>query len=470
MTSTSVPSRPAVDLSPPAVEDLAASVIGPVFLPGDPGYDIERAVFNLSVEHHPAVIVGATCAADVQHAVGFAAAQGLPVAVQATGHGPAVGADAAVLVTTRRMDAVHVDPEARTARVEAGVRWQTVIDAAALHGLAPLNGSSPLVGVVGYTLGGGLGPMGRAYGYAADHVRVLEIVTADGQLRRANAVEHEDLFWGVRGGKGNFGIVTALEFDLVPVARLYGGGLYFDGQLAPQVLHAYRTWTEQVPDTMTSSVALLRLPPVPAVPEPLRGRLVVHVRIAYLGSAGEGEDLVAPLRAVGERVIDTVAEMPYTDVAAIHADPTDPLPAYERTMMLSGLDGPAVDALLELVGPGSDSDLLLVELRQLGGALARQPAVPNAVGNRDAAFSLFTIGVVAAEDAAATLAYQDQVLARMEPWATGGRYLNQLAGFSPPGFVRDAYTREGYERLVELKSTYDPTNMFRLNHNIGPRS
>jgi FAD/FMN-containing dehydrogenase len=268
-----------------------------------------------------------------------------------------------------------------------------VIHEAAVFGLAPLNGSAHLVGVVGYTLGGGIGPLARAFGYAADRVRQIDVVTADGRLRQLSERSETDLFWALRGGKGNFGVVTSLEFDLVPVARLYGGGLFYPGESAAEVLHAFQEWTADVPEEMTSSVALIRFPELPDVPEPVRGRFVVHVRVAYAGSADEGVRLVRPLRAAAPLILDTVADMPYTDVASIHGDPTEPLPAYERSRMLAEFGPDAVDALLALAGPDSGCPLMLVEVRHLGGALSRTPPVPNAVGNRDAAFHCLAVTV-----------------------------------------------------------------------------
>src|SRR3954451_4687133 len=269
---------------------LVATVAGSVLLPGDAGYDDERAVWNLNHELVPAVIVVPESAADVRAAVTFAAGQHRPVLVKTTGHqivGPAHGA---VVIATRRMNDVVVDGVRRTARVGAGAIWSEVVEEAAKAGLAPLNGSNPTVGVLGYTLGGGLSPtLGRSHGYAADHVRSLDVVTADGKLRHVDAESEPDLFWAMRGGKGNFGVVTALEFDLFPASRLYGGGIYFPGERTADVLRAWTAWHPDTPETMISSFAALRLPPLPQVPKPLRGVFAVSLRIAYDGTAEDGE-------------------------------------------------------------------------------------------------------------------------------------------------------------------------------------
>ncbi|WP_254705852.1 FAD-binding oxidoreductase [Streptomyces vilmorinianum] len=455
----SVPGELAPSLTEEAIDRLVARLKGEVLLPGDAAYERELDGFNRIARHRPALIVAAVGAEDVRTAVEFAGRLDLPIGVQATGHGIAAPAEGGVLVSTRRMNTVAVDPIARIARVEAGAQWHQVIATAGYHGLAPLNGSSPLVGVVGYTLGGGLGPLGRLYGYAADHVTRIEIVTADGVPRVVSATQHSELFWALRGGKGNFGIVTALEFGLVPVGQLYGGGLYFPGELAPEVLRTWREWTREVPEAMTSSLALLRLPDVPVVPEFLRGRLAVHVRIAFAGSKENGERLVRPLRDVGPALVDSVREIPYTDVAEIHQDPTEPMPYHERNIVLRDLSPVAVEELLALAGPESECADLMVELRHLGGALSRAASVPNAVGNRDGAFTLSTLSPPGVADS---------VLHPMARWGTGGRYLNFLAGPDTADATPDCFDQPTYARLARVKAAYDPRNLFRLGHTVAP--
>lgn len=451
---------------------LAKQVKGPVLTPGDGSYATECATYNLAITHHPAVVVGATGARDVQAAVRFASGHELPVAVLATGHQAIMPTDGALLITTSRMAAVEVDAQARSARVGAGTRWQQVIDAASEHGLAPLNGSSPLVGAVGYTLGGGLSPtLGRAYGWAADHVHAIEVVTADGVLRQATPVAEPDLFRALRGGKSNFGVVTAMDIELFPVTRLYGGGLFFSGQDAAQVLQAYREFTETASDQMSSSIALLRLPPLPFVPEPLRGNFTIHVRFSYVGTAGDGERLVAPMRAAAPALIDTIAEMPYSRFAEIHSDPVDPAPFLERSAMIGTFTPETVDTLVELAGPDADCPLTFVELRHLGGALSRPPTVPGAVGNRDAAFAFWMVAIGTPDDGAAAMKYADTVLERVAPWCTGGKYLNFMSTEDATAEkIRAAYSGVDYGRLEAIKATYDPANLFRLNHNIPPHA
>jgi FAD/FMN-containing dehydrogenase len=364
------------------------------------------------------------------------------------------------------MGGVRIDPVRRTARVGAGVRWEEVIHEAAAHGLAPLNGSSPLVGAVGFTLGGGLGVMGRTFGWAADHVHALDLVTADGALHEVTHRTEPDLFWALRGGKGNFGVVTSMEIGLAQVPRLYGGTLVYDGSLAAAVARTWREWTYGVPREMTSSLALIRYPDAPALPPELRGQFRVVVRIAYAGGVAAGEALVGPLRMAGPRVADSVRDMPYAEVASIYADPTEPYSFHERTAMLGGLDDAAVDRLLELAGPDSGCPVDLVELRHLGGALADPPRVPSAVSLRDAAYCLFLCPGGGAD--APGVAWAERLVDRMAPWATGGRYLNFLDSSADDAQVATAYDSAVYERLARLKAVYDPANLFRLTHNVPP--
>lgn len=464
------PAHEATAVTAKDVASLAFDLNGPVLLPDDDAYAEECATYNLAFARRPAVVVGATNPGDVSSAIWFAQQRGVPVGVLATGHGHSLPTDGAVLVTTSRMSAVTIDPSARVARVKAGARWQQVIDAAAAHGLAPLNGSSPTVGVVGYTTGGGLSPtMGRSRGWAADHVRAVEIVTADGQLRRATPDQHDELFWAVRGGKDNFGIVTALEFDLFEVPRLYGGGLYFTGDLAGEVLHTYRAWAATLPEEMTASVALLRLPPLDIVPEPLRGKLTVHVRIAYLGTEADGARLAAPIRNIGPALIDTVADMPYREVGAIHADPPIPLPIHEGSMRLAELPEAAVETILRSAGPETDCPLAMVELRPLGGALSRAPELPNAVTGRDAAFQVFAGGLGRSMEAPFIYASIDEIFRGLKPWKADGGTLNYVFGReSTPEHIRDIFGKDVHARLSQVKGAYDPGNLFRLSHSILP--
>ncbi|MFD9442377.1 FAD-binding oxidoreductase [Streptomyces sp. NPDC060006] len=451
-----------------ALEGLRRRVRGPVLTPRDEHYDAERAGAQTVRAHRPSILVGATGPADVQAAVEFAGRHGLAVAVQGTGHAlGAVAGEGGVLINTSRMTGVRVDAAAGTAWVAAGVSWDRVIHEAAPAGLAPLAGSAPSVGVVSYTLGGGLGLLSRRYGYAADRVRSIDVVTADGRLRHVTAASEPDLFWALRGGRDNFGVVTGLEIELMPVAALYGGGLFFDFASAREVLGAYVRWSAGMPEEMTSSVAVISFPDLPVLPPPLRGRHVLHVRIAYAADdLGAGKELVAPLRAL-DPFNDTVRELSCAEVGTVHNDPTAPGTFESGTAMLGALDDGAVEALLDHVGPHTPVPHV-VELRHLGGRLARPADVPNAVGNRDAHYLLSVVSRLERAPITGIRPAHERLLAALGPWSTGGRALTFLNGERDAEHVRSAYEPDDYRRLTEIKAAHDPQNLFRLNHNIPP--
>jgi hypothetical protein len=460
------PASPATT-NPDAVAQLRANVIGPVLVAGDADMAAETATFNLAAVHDPAVAVGATCAEDVQAAVRWAVSHGLHVAVQATGHGPITGVGrSTVLITTSRMRAVAVDPSRGVATVEAGARWSDVIGVAALHGLSPVCGSSSQVGAVGFTLGGGIGPFAREHGFGADQVKYVEIVTADGALTRLDAVNEPELFWAVRGGKGNFGIVTEMEIRLVPVSSLYGAALFYAADTASEVLHAYRSWCATLPDRTTTSIAFLRLPPLDTLPEPLRGQFVVHLRFAHNGPDEEGERLLAPMLEIGT-LLHHAGSMPFAHADAIHQDPTDPMPVRERGGLLTDLTAGAVDALLRTAGPDVDVPLIMVEIRQMGGALARQPEVPNSVAGRDGVFSVLVLGPAVPGIEDAVIAAGGDVFTALSPWLTGTSLLNFLGDATTPAQVATAWTPEVHQRLLAVKQDVDPDNVFRMGHALS---
>ncbi|MFF8310769.1 FAD-binding oxidoreductase [Streptomyces lydicus] len=457
-------------LDPAALAALAREVRGPVLLPGGDGYHAECAGFQLAHPHRPAVVVGARCADDVAAAVRFARGRGLPVAVQATGHGRSAATDGGLLISTRRMSGVRVDAAARTARVGAGVVWGQVVEAAAPHGLAPLNGSSPGVGVVAYTLGGGVGVLARTYGFAADHVRSVDLVTADGRQRQVTAARDPELFGALLGGGHGLGVVTAMEFALMPVARLYGGQLVFGGELVDEVLAAYLRWTRDVPDTLTSSVALIAYPDLPQLPEALRGRYLAQVRIAYTGSAEEGEKLVAPLRAVGPRVSDDLREMPWAASHTIHRDPSEPHAYDGDNALLGGVDAAALRRVAALTGPAAPV-MCVVQLNHLGGALAARDTAATAVGHRDARYALRLLSPLPADapDArrATVRALHAEALAAVAPWRLG-RSVNFLFGGhgqrpDAAEVARSVHGAGQHRRLAGLKAVHDPENVFRFH-------
>ncbi|MCK8435670.1 FAD-binding oxidoreductase [Streptomyces sp. D2-8] len=444
---------------------------GPVLRPGDPAYADEVTGFNLAALHTPDVAVGATGPDDVVTAMRWANATRTPVAVQATGHGANFPIEQGLLINTTRMTDVQVDPTTRTARIAAGAKWSHVMAAAAPHGLAGLCGTSTDAGVVGYVLGGGLPVLGRAYGYAADLVRSFEVVTPDGRLRESDPRNEPELFWALRGGKGNVGVVTSLITELLPLPRLYGGGIYCHAEHTEALLHAWTDWTRTVPDEMCSMFSVLRLPPIPQIPEPLRGGFWARVAIAWPGDTAEGEALIAPIREAAPVAVDLVEEMDYAALDRIHMEPQDPLPARECCLLLRDLPPDAVGAFLEQVGPtaGADHPLLVASLRHMGGALARPAPVEDAVCARDARYFMESVGIMPAPPVAEAVEQATRRLyTAMAPYGTGRTMVN-IHG--TPGDEQDrarAWSPEVYERLRHDKATYDPANLLRYGHAVTP--
>ncbi|WP_433594201.1 FAD-binding oxidoreductase [Nocardia sp. CA-145437] len=463
MSSVFDPAAPAgLDRHPiPAatvVERLRAAVAGAVHTPGEEGYQRSAAGFNAAIEHAAAAVVVASSAADVAATVRVAVETGYTVAVRATGHGVLPTPADSILIDTTLLDAVSIDRDQRTATVGAGVRWQQVLDAAAPFGLAGLAGSSTSVGVVGYTLGGGLGPIARTYGFAADHVTAMEVVTADATLRRVTPDSEPELFRALLGGGAAFGIVTQMTFRLFPIHTLYAGSLTYRIEDAAVVLRAWRNWVAAAPETVTSSVAILNLPPLLEIPEPLRGATVLTLRYAHVGDAAEGAALLAPLRPVAAPLMDTVAEMPYTALASIHNDPTHPMPALDRGTLLRELPDAALDALL---GAVVGAPIGMAEIRVFGGAIARESQSHTTIAGRHAAFQVFAVGVLAPPVAEVVPAALDQVAAAMDRWsldaATPNFGLNPLGGSSE---TLAAWTEPQRARLVDARRRYDPAGVF----------
>lgn len=364
--------------------DLAACLTGRIHLPGTARYTELATPWNVAVPNTPVAVVEVHSAADVAATVVHARRAGLRVSAQATGHGAAAYAEPVLQISTTAMDEFSIS-SAGTVRCGPGVVWTQIIERAAPLGFAGLTGSAPGVGVVGFLTGGGVGPLARSYGLSADYVTAFDVVTGDGLLRRATTTENPDLFWGLRGGKGALGIVTGVEFDLVPATELLGGCLYFDGADVPAVLQAWRDWSVNLPEEANSSVAILRLPPLPMVPAPLAGTITVAVRFAWVGDVAEGRRVWAGMAGAGRQIFGGVDIMSHSDIGRIHNDPDDPMPAYESSILLQDLTAESVDAVLALAGPGSECPQVIVELRHLGGAISRAPQDACAFSHRSAA-------------------------------------------------------------------------------------
>ncbi|MCZ4551959.1 FAD-binding oxidoreductase [Gordonia rubripertincta] len=439
--------------------ELQAAVAGLVTRPGEPGS--ERAIpFNIAVPVDPCAIVFPESAADVAATLRIAERHGLTVGVQSTGHGALPIDKSTILVHTAGLGGLDIDVAARTARVGAGVRWQQVIDAAAPHGLAALAGSAPGVGVIGFLTGGGIGPLVRSVGLSSDHVRSFELVTGQGEILLVSPENHAELFWGLRGGKGTLGIVTSVEIDLLPISEIYGGAIYFDGSDAPAVLRAWREWSVDLPEHATTSIAFLQLPPLPAVPPPLAGKLTFAVRYASLAEHADAEALIAPIRAVAEPLIDIVGPMPYAALGAIHADPVDPMPVHEDSTLLGEFGDEAVEALIALAGPNAQSPQVVVEVRLLGGAMSRPAAQRSAFCHRGAAYNLTTIGVLAPPIAEHVAPHAAAIMDSVAPWSMG-----QLPNFSPgsdPARLARCYDEDTLAWLSALADQHDPAGVLRV--------
>lgn len=450
------------------IRTLADRLAGDVHLPADDGYAVGTP-WNVAVPRSPRAVIAVASADDVAETVRFAAAHGLRVAVQRTGHGAVpLDGDDVLLVHTALLDACTVDIPSRTARVGAGVVWQDVLDAATPHGLAPLVGSSPHVSVAGFLTGGGIGPLVRTYGLSADTVRAFEIVTGDGAQLRATPAEHAELFWALRGGKGTLGIVTAVELELLPLAAFHGGAVYFDGSDAAAVLHAWERACRDLPDHTSTSAALLQLPPLPGVPAPLAGRMAVAVRVASVAGPDGAEAVLAPLRAVAEPILGELREVPYHEIASVHADPEDPMPCHEASGLLRELSPDLVDAVLAAAGPGTGSPQAVVELRLLGGALARPGAHRSAFCHRGAAANLAVIGALAPEIAAHVPGHAASVMSAVRPWATGGVMPN-FAPSADPVAIDRCYDEDTRSWLAALAERHDPAGVLTVGQVVRDR-
>jgi len=429
----------------------------PLVLPHSPHYDTARRAWNLVADQRPAAVCVATCVEHVQAAVGYARARRLRVAAQTTGHLAQTLPDLAgtLLLRLELHDAhVAVDPVARTARIKAGARWADVVEAVAPRGLAVMHGSSPSVGVIGYLLGGGLSFYGRAHGLAVNHVRAFEVVTAEGTRRRIDHRNGADLFYALRGGGGNFAIVTAVEIGLLPYAEVTGGALFFPAKDAFAVLRAWRDWTRTAPDTITTTFRMLRLPPLPEVPEPLRAVPTVCVDGVTLAPA-DAVGLERRLRYVSAPILGGFGPMPSSAVPRLHGDPED-------AMLLETLDDQAIEMFIRVAGHGSP--LLAAELRHLGGALSSPPAGAGARGHLEGNYLMFGVGIPGAPAAAGAIhAHLDRFLSALAPWATGTRFTSFAERRSS---LETCVPASALHRLARIRQAVDPDRLLVASHSV----
>jgi FAD binding domain len=442
-------------------------IAGRIATPDDPDWDEARLAWNLVAEQRPRAIVFVESAEDVAETVRFAGRHDLRVAGQGTGHGAvALGSlEETILVKTERMRGIEIDPDAQTARVQAGVLVLELSEAAQEHGLSSMPGSAPDVGVTGYTLGGGLSWLGRRHGFACNRVSAIEAVTADGEARTVDAESDPDLFWALRGGGGGYAIVTALRLSLLPIAELYAGALLFPAEAGAEAVRAYRDWAATVPDEVTSIVRFITPPDLPDVPEPLRNRPLLTVDAACIGDEAAGERAIAPLREIGEPIMDTFAQMPAAGLCRIHMDPEQPVPGLGHHQVLEGLPDELIEVFTEHSGADSGSPLLLTEMRQLGGALSRANGDGGALSQLDAAFVMLGIGLpMTPQLGEAIQGHLDRLHEAVQPWATDGGYFN----FAERPCDADAILPpEVCARLAEVKRQYDPDGMFQANHEVA---
>jgi hypothetical protein len=443
------------------------AIAGHIATPSDADWDEARLAWNLVADQHPEAVAFVESAEDIAKVVRFAGENDLRVSGQGTGHGAvAVGSlEGTILIKTERMRGIEVDPDAQTARVEAGVLVLELSEAAGRHGLSSLPGSSPDVGVTGYSLGGGLSWLGRRYGFACNRVRAVELVTADGEQRTVDAENDADLFWALRGGGGGYAIVAALQLDLVPIADIYAGALVFPAEVGAEAVRTYRDWAAGVSDDVTSVVRFITPPPLPDVPEPIRGRPLLTIDGACIGDQANGEATIAPLREIGETIMDTFGQIPAEGLCRIHMDPENPVPGIGHHQILRDLPDDAIDAFAALAGPESQSPLLLTELRHVGGALGREDENGGALSHLDAGYVMFGIGLpMTPELGQAIEAHLDRFDEAMQPWAAEGGYFN----FAERPCDTDAILPpETCARLADVKRRYDPDNMIVSNHAVA---
>ena len=466
-TETAIPEATTSDL-----ERLRDSLHGPLIQPGDKGYDEARSIWNGAIDRRPACIARCTGAADVVAAVRFARERDLEIAVRSGGHGVGGHAlcDGGLVIDLSPMKGIRVDPARRTARAEAGVLWGELDRETQLFGLATVGGIVTHTGIAGLTLGGGIGWLMRKYGATVDNLLSADVVTADGEVVTASQEQNPDLFWGIRGGGGNFGIVTSFEYRLHPVGPIvHAGPIFHPLEDAPEVLRFYREFIADAPDELTTIFNLRAAPPLPFLPEGVHGKPIVMVGACYAGSPEDGAEVVRPLKQFGSPIVDLLEPKPYRALQSMF-DPSVPhgWHYYWKSVELPPLTDGAIDTLVEHASALTSPKSYCIVF-QLGGALGRVDEGETAFSQRGAAHNVNINAIWTEEDPEAErhIAWARDFFDAMQPHAGGHVYLNFL-GDEGGDRVRQAYGAENYQRLVELKHAYDPTNLFRLNQNIAP--
>lgn len=445
------------------IRELRSKVSGAVILPGDERYDAARQGWNLMVEQRPAVIVDVADEADVQAAVRFAATAHLPISVMSTGHGLHRACNGGVLIRMAAMTGVKIDAETGTARIQGGAQWKDVLPLAQAEGFSAMSGSAPHVGVVGYTLGGGFGLLMRKYGLAVDLVRQMRVVLASGEVVVANTQENADLFWALLGGGGTFGVVTEIEIALVREPRVFGGSAIYPADRAEETMLAYRAWTRTLPDEVTSSIVIVNFPPLPFIPEPVRGRQVVMICACAGGDLQEAERLIAPMRNLGEPILDTFGAFDYVESGRVYQDPLDPMPVVGQGVLLRDLDEEAIRDMLAAVGSIGQMPNLQIQIRHIGGAIKRVPHGATSVGcRREAEFLVYCLGVpnpMATPDAMD--AHANGIFSALGQQVICRGPLNFIGEGRVSGeAIENVFHADDWARLQSVKAKFDPTNRF----------
>jgi FAD/FMN-containing dehydrogenase len=453
------------------VAELAEAVHGEVIAPGDPGYDEARAIWNGAHDQRPALIVQCAGVADVMRAVDFARSENVLVAVRGGGHSlPGFSTcDGGVVVDLSAMTAVRVDPARRTAVAEGGCTWADFDHETQAFGLAVTGGLVSTTGIAGFTLGGGIGWLMRKVGLTCDNLLAADVVAAAGQIVHTSEDENPELLWGLRGGGGNFGIATSLEFRLHPVGpMLLAGPIFFAGDRAEQVLRFYRDWTRELPDEMTTLANLTTAPPAPFLPEAVHGKPIVAVIAVHAGDPEQGRALVQPLKDLGDPIADLIGVMPYTMMQSL----LDALWArgahnYMRSAYVDELSDAAIAATVaqHRAVPSPHSE---IHFHHFGGVVAQVPEDAAAFGGRSAQYVLNVIARTPDADGFdANVKWARDTVQALAPVSRAGAYVNFM-GDAGDERLRASYGDAKYERLVALKRRYDPTNLFHLNQNIAP--